>query len=65
MTTMEASSSHAAARDEGTPHIVTDENDLGLGGDDTGAGNSAMPLEALYQPKVESNVEIIEAVRAG
>jgi electron transfer flavoprotein beta subunit len=39
---------------------VWSAGDLGLGGDDTGAGNSAMPLEALYQPKVESNVEIIE-----
>ena len=34
--------------------------DLGLGADDVGAANRAMPLEALYVPKVESNVEIIE-----
>lgn len=34
--------------------------DLGLADTDTGTANRAMPLEALYQPKVESNVEIIE-----
>jgi electron transfer flavoprotein beta subunit len=34
--------------------------DLGLGADQVGAANRAMPLEALYQPKVVSNVEIIE-----
>ena len=34
--------------------------DLGLGADDTGAANRWLPLEALYVPKVESNVEIIE-----
>lgn len=34
--------------------------DLGLSGDETGAANRWLPLEALYVPKVESNVEIIE-----
>ncbi len=34
--------------------------DLGLGGDETGSANRLLPLEALYVPKVESNVEIIE-----
>ena len=34
--------------------------DLGLGGDQTGEANRWLPLEALYVPKVESNVEIIE-----
>ena len=34
--------------------------DLGLGADETGAANRWLPLEALYVPKVESNVEIIE-----
>lgn len=34
--------------------------DIGLGADDLGVANRAMPLEALYVPKVESNVEIIE-----
>jgi electron transfer flavoprotein beta subunit len=34
--------------------------DLGLGADDAGAANRWLPLEALYVPKVESNVEIIE-----
>lgn len=34
--------------------------DLGLGGDEVGAANRWLPLEALYVPKVESNVEIIE-----
>lgn len=34
--------------------------DLGLGGDETGDANRWLPLEALYVPKVESNVEIIE-----
>jgi electron transfer flavoprotein beta subunit len=34
--------------------------DIGLDGNDTGAGNRWLPLEALYVPKVESNVEIIE-----
>lgn len=39
---------------------VWNAGDLGLGGGDAGQANSSMPLEALYQPKVESNVEIIE-----
>jgi electron transfer flavoprotein beta subunit len=34
--------------------------DLGLDGSQTGAANRWLPLEALYVPKVESNVEIIE-----
>ncbi len=34
--------------------------DLGLGADETGEANRWLPLEALYVPKVESNVEIIE-----
>ncbi len=34
--------------------------DLGLGSDEVGAANRWLPLEALYVPKVESNVEIIE-----
>ena len=34
--------------------------DLGLGADEVGAANRWLPLEALYVPKVESNVEIIE-----
>jgi electron transfer flavoprotein beta subunit len=34
--------------------------DIGLGSDETGAANRWLPLEALYVPKVESNVEIIE-----
>jgi electron transfer flavoprotein beta subunit len=34
--------------------------DLGLGSDATGRANASMPLEALYVPKTESNVEIIE-----
>ena len=34
--------------------------DLGLDANDTGAANRWLPLEALYVPKVESNVEIIE-----
>jgi electron transfer flavoprotein beta subunit len=34
--------------------------DLGLGADDTTVAGRVMPLEALYVPKVESNVEIIE-----
>jgi electron transfer flavoprotein beta subunit len=34
--------------------------DLGLGAGDLGVANRVMPLEALYVPKVESNVEIIE-----
>jgi electron transfer flavoprotein beta subunit len=34
--------------------------DLGLGADDLGSANRWLPLEALYVPKVESNVEIIE-----
>jgi electron transfer flavoprotein beta subunit len=34
--------------------------DLGLGADETGEPNRWLPLEALYVPKVESNVEIIE-----
>jgi electron transfer flavoprotein beta subunit len=34
--------------------------DLGLDAAEVGAASRAMPLEALYQPKVESNVEIIE-----
>ena len=34
--------------------------DLGLGDTDAGEANRWLPLEALYVPKVESNVEIIE-----
>lgn len=34
--------------------------DAGLTADETGASNRWLPLEALYVPKVESNVEIIE-----
>ncbi len=34
--------------------------DIGLGADEAGAANRWLPLEALYVPKVESNVEIIE-----
>jgi len=34
--------------------------DIGLAADETGAANRWLPLEALYVPKVESNVEIIE-----
>lgn len=34
--------------------------DLGLGADEVGSANRWLPLEALYVPKVESNVEIIE-----
>ena len=34
--------------------------DLGLGADELGSANRAMPLEALDVPKVESNVEIIQ-----
>ena len=34
--------------------------DIGLGADETGAANRWLTLEALYVPKVESNVEIIE-----
>jgi electron transfer flavoprotein beta subunit len=34
--------------------------DIGLDGSATGADNRWLPLEALYVPKVESNVEIIE-----
>lgn len=34
--------------------------DIGLSAADLGVANRAMPLEALYVPKVESNVEIIE-----
>lgn len=34
--------------------------DLGLDASEFGATNRVMPLEALYVPKVESNVEIIE-----
>ena len=34
--------------------------DLGLSADETGAANRWLPLEALYVPKIESNVEIIE-----
>lgn len=34
--------------------------DIGLDGSSTGADNRWLPLEALYVPKVESNVEIIE-----
>jgi electron transfer flavoprotein beta subunit len=40
--------------------VVWSAADLGLAATDTGSANRAMPLEALYQPKVESNVEIIE-----
>ena len=34
--------------------------DIGLGGSDVGAANRWLPLDALYVPKVVSNVEIIE-----
>ncbi|MCA9854675.1 MAG: electron transfer flavoprotein subunit beta/FixA family protein, partial [Dehalococcoidia bacterium] len=34
--------------------------DVGLGADEIGAANRWLPLEALYVPVVESNVEIIE-----
>ncbi len=34
--------------------------DLGLGAAELGAGGRWLPLDALYVPKVESNVEIIE-----
>ncbi|HEY5475295.1 MAG TPA: electron transfer flavoprotein subunit beta/FixA family protein [Tepidiformaceae bacterium] len=34
--------------------------DAGVGADELGAGNRWLPLEALYVPKIESNVEIIE-----
>ena len=34
--------------------------DIGMGADELGAANRWLPLEALYVPKVESNVEIIE-----
>lgn len=34
--------------------------DLGMDATETGAANRWLPLEALYVPKVESNVEIIE-----
>lgn len=34
--------------------------DIGLGADELGAANRWLPLEALYVPKVESHVEIIE-----
>jgi electron transfer flavoprotein beta subunit len=34
--------------------------DIGLGADESGAANRWLGLEALYVPKVESNVEIIE-----
>ena len=34
--------------------------DIGLAADQAGAANRWLPLEALYVPKVESNVEIIE-----
>jgi len=34
--------------------------DIGVGADEVGAANSWLPLEALYVPKVVSNVEIIE-----
>jgi electron transfer flavoprotein beta subunit len=34
--------------------------DLGIGADEVGTANRVMPLEALYVPKVESNVEIID-----
>ncbi len=39
---------------------VWSAGDLGLNSDETGAANRWLPLEALYVPKVESNVEIIE-----
>ncbi len=39
---------------------VLGAGDLGLGADDTGEANRLLPLEALYIPKIESNVEIIE-----
>ena len=34
--------------------------DIGIGADEAGAANRWLALEALYVPKVESNVEIIE-----
>jgi electron transfer flavoprotein beta subunit len=34
--------------------------DIGLDGGELGSANRWLPLEALYVPKVESNVEIIE-----
>lgn len=34
--------------------------DIGMSADELGAANRWLPLEALYVPKVESNVEIIE-----
>jgi electron transfer flavoprotein beta subunit len=34
--------------------------DIGLAADEAGAANRWLPLEALYVPKVESNVELIE-----
>ena len=34
--------------------------DLGLGDTDVGEANRWLPLEALYVPRVESNVEVIE-----
>lgn len=39
---------------------VWNASDLGLAPEETGAANRLLPLEALYVPKVESNVEIIE-----
>ena len=39
---------------------VWSASDIGLGAEQVGSDNRAMPLEALYVPKVESNVEIIE-----
>lgn len=39
---------------------VWSAGDIGLGADQVGAANRSLPLEALYVPKVESNVEIIE-----
>ncbi len=39
---------------------VWSASDLGLSPDEVGEGNRVLPLEALYIPKIESNVEIIE-----
>jgi electron transfer flavoprotein beta subunit len=39
---------------------VWSASDVGLGADEVGEANRWLPLEALYVPKVESHVEIIE-----
>jgi len=39
---------------------VWNAGDLGLGADEVGEANRVIPLAALYVPKIESNVEIIE-----